>query len=386
MKLNRLTAIPLSVTFAEMYGGEDKVPEQVRVPAAHFMRIPRSGQFSAIVVAESDDGHIGYGECFGLPYPVGASSLVDHVIAPALKGISIDDPAAAANDLRRYFFSMGHTRGPAMEALSGVDIALWDLKARAAGKPLAGMLGGAPGPVNVYVSPVPFRQTPEETAADARAYILEGFTGIKLKIGRGIATDLSHIAAAREAIGASVPLYLDANCGYDVETSIELARSLKPYDIGWLEEPIVPDDAAALARIRRASPVPIAAGENDFAIHSFEALVAADAVDFLQPNIGRCGGVSGMLAIGELCERSGLKLAPHGVGGCISVSAALHSCRVAKGFHAYEANRLLNPLRDRMGIHPVALENGALIASDRPGHGGEPDTAILEQYRMRMTA
>jgi L-alanine-DL-glutamate epimerase-like enolase superfamily enzyme len=369
-----------------MYGGADKVPEQVRVPAAHFMRIPRSGQYSTIVVAQSDDGHVGYGECFGLPYPLGASSLVDHVVAPALKGVAIDDPEAAANDLRRYFYSMGHTRGPAMEALSGVDIALWDLKARAEGKSLAGILGGSPGPVNTYVSPVPFRRTPEETADDARAYVEEGFTGVKLKVGRGVATDLSHVAAAREAIGRSVPLYLDVNCGYDVETSIAFAKSLKPYDIGWLEEPIVPDDPAALARVRRASPVPIAAGENDFAFHSFEALVAAHAVDFIQPNIGRCGGVSGMLAIGGLCERAGLKLAPHGVGGCVSVSAALHACRVAGSFHAYEANRLLNPLRDGMGMRPIALENGALIASDRPGHGGEPDMAFLEQYRMGAAA
>jgi L-alanine-DL-glutamate epimerase-like enolase superfamily enzyme len=386
MKLSRLTAVPLRVTFAEMYGGEDKVPAQVRVPAAHFMRIPRSGQFSTIVVAESTEGHVGYGECFGLPYPLGASSLIGAVIASALKGVAIDDPVAAVADLRRYFYSMGHTRGPAMEALSGVDIALWDMKARAADKPLASMLGGSPGPVEVYVSPVPFRGTPEETAADARAYVEAGFTGIKLKVGRGVATDLSHIAAARDAIGTSVPLYLDVNCGYDVETSIELAKSLKPYNIGWLEEPIVPDDPAAMARVRRASPVPIAAGENDFAIHSFEALVAADAVDFLQPNIGRCGGVSGMLAIGDLCDRAGLKLAPHGVGGCVSVSAALHACRVAKAFHAYEANRLLNPLRDQMGVHPVVLENGALIASDRPGHGGEPDMALVEQYRMKGAA
>jgi L-alanine-DL-glutamate epimerase-like enolase superfamily enzyme len=386
MKLARLSAIPLSVSFADMYGGEDKVPEQVRVPAAHFLRIPRSGQFATIVVAESDDGHIGYGECFGLPYPLGASSLIDNVIAPAITGNSVDDPVAMVSDLRRYFYSMGHTRGAAMEALSGVDVALWDLKARAAALPLATLLGSKPGPVAVYVSPVPFRRTPEETAADAQAFVAEGFSALKLKVGRGVATDLIHIAAAREAIGPSVPLYLDANCGYDVETAIELAKALGSYDIGWLEEPIVPDDPAALARVRRASPVPIAAGENDFAIHSFEALVAAEAVDFLQCNIGRCGGVSGLLAVGQLCERAGLRLAPHGVGGCVSVSAALHACRAAKAFHSYEANRLLNPLRDQMGVHPIELQNSTLVAADRPGHGGEPDLAVLEQFRMKAAA
>jgi L-alanine-DL-glutamate epimerase-like enolase superfamily enzyme len=386
MKLASVTAVPLQASFAAIYGGEDKIPSHIRTPAAHFRRIPRLGQFTTLVIAESMDGAVGYGECFGLPHPLAASALVEHVIAPALVGSDIDDPVAMTADLRHYFFSMGHTRGAAMEALSGVDIALWDLKARAAGLPLATLLGASPGPVATYVSPIPFRQNPDESAADARAYIEEGYVAFKLKIGRGIETDLSHIDAVRRAIGPNAPLYLDVNCGYDLKTAIALAKELPPFDIGWLEEPIVPDDPAAMAEIRRASPVPIAAGENDFTLHSFEVMAAAGAVDFLQCNISRAGGVSGLLAVGEICARHGLKLAPHGVGSCVSVAAAVHACRAAKAFHAYEANRLINPLRDEMGVHRMELKDGCLVAADRPGHGGEPNPAILDQYRMARAA
>jgi L-alanine-DL-glutamate epimerase-like enolase superfamily enzyme len=280
---------------------------------------------------------------------------------------------------------MGHTRGPAMEALSGVDIALWDLKARAAGVPLATLLGGSPGPVSTYVSPIAFRSTPDETAADAAAYRAQGYTAFKLKIGRGIATDLGHIEAARAALG-SLPLYLDVNCGYDVPTAIALARELPRYDIGWLEEPVPPDDPAALAEVRRHAPVPIAAGENEFSMPAYRQLVAADAVDILQCNIGRCGGVSGMLAVGELCAGHGLTMAPHGVGGCVNVAASVHVGRAAQAFHSYEANRLLNPLRDALGVVPTQLVEGCLVAADRPGHGGEPDMGKLERYLLSASS
>ena len=386
MKIARITAIPLEASFASIFGGEGQVPEQFRIPAAHFRRIPRSGQFTTMVIIESDDGAVGYGECFGLPHPLAAAALVNKVVAPAILGAEINDPYEMTLDVRNYFYAMGNTRGAAMEALSGVDIALWDLKARAAGLPLATLLGSSPGPVATYVSPIPFRNTAAETAAEARTYMGQGYTSFKLKVGRGVETDLMHIEATREALGPSVPLYLDVNCAYDVETAIALARELPPYDIGWLEEPINPDNPAALAEVRRASPVPIGAGENDFNMQSYEALVAADAVDFLQCNIGRAGGVSGLLAVGKLCTKAGIKLAPHGVGGCAAVAASVHACRAAESFHAYEANRLLNPLRDTMGVKPIELVDGALIASDRIGHGGEPDLERLEQYRLDRPA
>jgi len=381
MKISRITAYPLQASFADIYGGADRVPAHIRMPAAHFQRIPRSGQFTTMVLIEADDGTIGYGECFGLPHPLATTALVEHVIAPALVGSDIGAPAEMTRHLRDYFYALGHTKGPAMEALSGVDIALWDLKARLAGQPLATYLGASPGPVATYVSPIPFRATAEETAADAAMFRQQGYVAFKLKVGRGVATDLVHIEAARGALGA-LPLYLDVNCGYDVATAIALAKELPRFDIGWLEEPVPPDDPEATAEVRRNSPVPVAAGENEFTSVAYEALVRAGAVDILQCNISRAGGVSGLLAVGELAAKHGLQLAPHGVGSCVAVAASVHACRAAKGFHSYEANRLLNPLRDEMGVEPTRLVDGCLVAAERPGHGGEPDMARLERYRV----
>lgn len=382
LKISRLRAIQLEARFADVFGGIDKVPAELLAPAAHFRRIPRTGQVATLVVVESDDGAIGYGEAFGLPHAGAATAIINGVIAPALIGATIADPREMLGDLERYFTAMGSTRGPAIEALSGVDIALWDLKARAAGLPLATLLGGSPGPVATYVSPVGFQDHPDKSARAARAYLDQGYTAIKLKVGRGLATDIEHIAAVRGEIGPGAALYLDANCAYDVATAITVAKALAPYDIGWFEEPVPPDDPQALAQVRKASPVPIAAGENDFTLDAHARLVAADAVDFLQPNISRAGGVSGLMAIGALCARSGIRMAPHGVGTCVAVSAAVHTCRAAPAVHAYEANRLLNPLRDNMAVRPLITEGGQLVAQDAPGHGGEPDLGRLSRYAV----
>lgn len=381
MRIKSVRAIPLYVSFASMWGGEDKVPVSLLRPAAHFRRIPRSGQFSTIIVVEEEGGVTGTGEAFGLPYSPATTALINNLVAPALKGRQLDDPAECLADFFNYFMSMGHTRGFAIEALGGIDIALWDLKAKAAGEPLAVHLGGAIAPVPLYVSPIPFLETEAESAQRARDFLDAGYRAIKLKIGRSIAQDIAHTAAVREAVGADVKVMLDVNCSYEVDDAIDLARGLDGLDVAWLEEPIKPERPHDLARVREAASMPIATGENDFVLPSFEELVRCEAVDILQPNITRVG-VSGMMAIGELCALHGLDLAPHGVGSGIGVSAALHACCAAEGFTIYEANRLSNPLRDDIPVHPIEIREGFAFLSNRPGHGCEIDWERASEYEV----
>lgn len=382
MRLRSIEALPLEASFASVYGGAENVPASLLTPAAHFRRIPRRGQVSTLVRALAEDGSVGWGEAFGLPTPLAAAAIVDQVIAPVLRGAVLDDPRAMQADVREYFIALGHGAGPAMEALSGVDIALWDLLARRAGVPLATYLGAQPGPVPTYASPVRFQDTTEASAEAARSLLSQGFRALKIKVGREPALDVAHVAAVRDAAGPDILLMCDANCGYGQEAAIQAAAGFGRLGVAWLEEPIRPDDHAALAAIRRASPIPIAAGENEFTVEACGRLVAAGAVDILQPNIARIGGVSGLLDVGALCVRAGVRLAPHGVGSIVGVSAALHACRAASGLMLYEANQLLNPLRDQLGVRPLVLRDGALVATDRPGHGGEPDPAQLAAWRF----
>ena len=383
MKLAALRVHALHVSFASLYGGAERVPMSLRRPAAHFQRIERSGQFSTLVEAVGDDGSVGWGEAFGLPHPIMSASLIEAVAAPALLGAELGDPTSVLRELKTYFFALGHTRGAAMEALSALDIALWDLKARAAGQPLCRLLGAEPGPVRAYVGSVPFFPTPAESAERALEFASAGFDGIKLKIGRGAASDAAHLAALRQALGADMPIMLDANTAYGVEEAIAVAHAVAPHGPLWYEEPIWPDDPEALAKVRRESPVPIAAGENEFDIAQFTRFAEAGALDVIQPNITRAGGVSGLLAIDTLCRKHGLTMAPHGVGSAIGVSAALHACRACPNFSRYEANRLLNPLRDELSQAPLSFADGFFQARDLPGHGAVPKPELLDAYAMR---
>ena len=383
MRIVSVRAYPLYASFERWYGGAEKVPPSMLAPANHFRLIPRSGQHATIIAIQSDTGHTGFGEAFGLPHAQPTTSLVEGVLAPALVGQTISQPSILLAPLQAFFVALGHTRGPSMEALSGIDIALWDLLAKHAGVPLAEHLGGSLAPVATYVSPVPYLPTPTESAAAARAFTAQGFKGVKLKIGRGISTDLEHIAAVREAIGTGARLMLDANCAYHVPDAIALAAALKHFDIAWLEEPIRPDSPDELAQVRRQSPVPIACGENEFMPTSFEALARAGAVDYLQPNITRAGGVSGMLEIDRICTQYGVSLSPHGVGSGVGVAAAVHTACAARAFSVYEANLLPNALRSELPVTPMALVDGQFLPSMRTGHGCEPDWDVLASYDIR---
>ena len=384
MRIAKIEAIPLEASFARAFGGQDKVPPEVLRPAAQFQKIVRAGQYSTLVIVTADDGARGVGEAFGLPHPTAAAALIEKVVAPALIDTPITEPRAMLEELYRYFPAIGHTRGPALEALSGVDIALWDLMARARDLPLCRLLGGEPGLVPVYVSPIPFLPSVEASAAAARRLIDAGFVAVKLKIGRGMATDLAHIEATRDAIGPTAQLMLDCNCAYDEATAIELGRQLHHHGVTWNEEPIPPGDPASLARVRAGSSVPIAAGENDFQLADFRALIAADAVDVLMPNITRAGGVSGLMAIGEACAAGKVGLSPHGVGGAVAVATALHLCRAAPGFRIYEANRLPNPLRDTLSAHRFEPVAGSFAPPQGPGHGIELLADQIATWRVPL--
>ncbi|MCA3262590.1 MAG: mandelate racemase/muconate lactonizing enzyme family protein [Telmatospirillum sp.] len=382
MKITRIDVVALEATFARQFGGIDKVPPQLLRPAAHFQKIVRAGQYATLVFIQAEDGTVGVGEAFGLPHPGPTALLIEHVIAPGLIGVAIGDPFEMLAEYRIYFAAMGHARGMPAEAMSAVDTALWDLKAKLAGKPLCEILGGTPGPIPLYASPVPFLPTLDASAAAAKALVAQGYKAIKLKVGRNASIDLDHIAAVRAAIGPDIGLMLDVNCGYDEATAIAVGKVLHRHGVTWFEEPIPPGDAAALARVRAKSSVPIATGENEFAYADFEALAVAGAADVLMPNIARAGGVSGLMALGRLCAKHGIKLGPHGVGGCVAVAAALHVCRAAEGFGIYEANRLLNPLRDEMALHKLVLTDGAFELPTGPGHGGDPRREVMDSFRL----
>ncbi len=373
MRIKSVRAIEMRYPFAR-YFGEGKVPSNFLTPSSNFRRIKRLGQTSTLVAVEGEDGRVGYGECFGLPSPTPSCALINEVVGPALAGVDMAEPEEPINEIRGYFFALGSSRGAAMEALSGVDIACWDLLAKCAEKPLADLLGGTEA-VEVYVSPVPFFETPKETVEKAEAFVAEGFRSIKLKVGRGKEIDLAHIAAVRSALGPDVELMLDVNCGYDRETALSMIDPLAKLSIGWLEEPLVPEDFDGIEELAKEAPFAIAGGENDFTESAFRRL-AEIGVRVLQPNISRALGVSGLRRIDKIAADTGAEVALHGVGASIAVAASLHCCAALPHHTLLERNKLLNPLRDGTGVDFSLNDTDVIMPPEGPGHGGTPDIEI----------
>lgn len=380
IQLTSLRAIPLTATFASIFGDETRIPSEIKRPASHFQSIPRVGQYSTLVIAEASDGTPGYGECFGLPSPHATAELVNRVIAPALVGRTVENPQAMLETVGRYFLALGHTKGSAREAISGVDIALWDLIARRDDKPLHALLGGELKAVPTYVSPIPFLPHPDATAAAARR-VAQGFDAVKLKIGRQPAEDLAHIAAVRQALGPDVGLMLDANCAYNYADALWLARELETYHITWLEEPLRPDDRIGLRKLISQSHVPIAGGENEFTPTDIAALAQECGLSIVQPNISRVGGVSAMLQLDALVTPLNCQITPHGVGGSITVAASLHTCLALSSFSTFEVNTLPNPLRDDLGTAPIRDARGYMTPPPGAGHGSVVSEASVTSYR-----
>ncbi len=374
MKITRVEAIPLFASFADALGG--KVPPELSLPAYSMRNNPLLGQGAVITRIETDSGLLGIGEAMGRPGPRGTAAHINEVLSPMLVG---RDPRhhqalwTAMNEQLR-FAPMG---------ISGVDMALWDLRGKIYGDSLTNLLGGAiRDSIACYASPIPYMATLDGTAEKARAFIAQGFRAVKLKIGRGIAMDLAHVEAARAAIGADIKLLVDANGAYAVSEAIALAKGLVRLGVYWLEEPAHPEYPDDLARIRRRVDLPVASGEWLGSWFQFRDLLNAEAADVIMPNITRCGGITGLLKIADMALLENVTVAPHGVGAGIGIIAAIAACAVMPNFLIYEYNQLFNPLRHTVMRETIDFADGVLCANDRPGLGISLNEAAIERYRV----
>ena len=373
MKITKVEAIPLFAAFAEAL---DIVPPELSQPAFSMRDNPLLGQGAVIVRIETDEGLVGIGEAMGRPGPRGTAAHINEVLAPMLLGADPRHHQAlwtAMNEQMR-FAPMG---------ISGVDMALWDLRGKIYGDSLVNLLGGQMREtVDCYASPIPYLATPADSADKAREFLRQGFRAVKLKIGRGIGTDLAHVEAVRAAIGTDIRLLVDANGAYTASESIALAKGLVKSGVYWLEEPVHPEYADDLARIRRRVDLPVVSGEWLGSWVQFRDLLKAEAVDVIMPNITRCGGITGMMKIADLAALENVTVAPHGVGAGIGIVAAVAACAVMPNFLIYEYNQLFNPLRHSLMREAINYRDGVLAPSEGTGLGLTLDESVITRYRV----
>jgi D-galactarolactone cycloisomerase len=336
-----------------------------------------------LVDVRTDDGIHGYGEAIARRGAEMTKQAVESLLAPVVLGKDPRNIGRLWTDMFDQLRRWGHAGGVVVEAISGVDCALWDIAGKVAGQPVWRLLHGAGREVvPVYASSV-YIDDPAIMAAQAREQVDKGFCGIKVKVGRSrtghdMRQDVDALERVREAIGDSVELMIDANGAYDAARAIQLARALDGLDVKWFEEPVPPDDRSGYLRVRAASPIPLAAGEAVFGVFGFEPLITEQLIDYAQPDLGRCGGITSAMQIASLCYTRNTGFAPHtGFSGGLSQIAALHVAAAAPELEGLEYMFIENPVRDVFVDGYPVPEDGLIRVPDSPGLGLELDLELV---------
>ena len=350
------------------------LPFEIGGPKPLFAGKPRNMEI-LLVRVETDSGIVGWGEAFGFAVWPATRAALESLIAPLATGRDERDIPALMSDLQRKLHLLGRT-GAVMYAMSGLDIALWDIAGKAAGKPLADLLGGARRrEFDAYASLVRYGD-PVLVASSAKRAVERGYRAIKLhEIGA------EQVKVARDAIGPNVKLMMDTNCPWTVAEALAIANQVREYDLFWFEEPVwPPEDYRGLAQLRRECGIAVSAGENAVSYMDFAAMFDASAVDYAQPSVTKIGGVTEMMRIAGLARERGVNLVPHSPYFGPGLLATLHMAAVFEHEAMIEysfADLGANPLGDA-----IEVKNGRIALPRGPGLGRDPDPEIVTRYRV----
>lgn len=338
---------------------------------------------TTLVRVTADDGTVGWGEVHAPVAPEVSKSIVDVLIGPHLIGADPLAPAVLWDRMYALMRPRGHALGFMQEAMSGVDIAIWDLAGKALGVPVATLLGGTRRErVRTYASVLQWME-PEALAEVAVSHRDAGFTAMKLKVGQDPAIDRRKAEAARAAVGDGMELMADANCRYGVAEAVAMARVLEDQGFLWLEEPLPPEDVAGYRTLREKLDIAVAGGECECTHYRFAHLIGQGLFDVLQPDICRAGGITACHRIGVLADAHNLKVAPHvSIGSAVHIAASLHWAAAEASVAVHEFPVFQNPLVDELLAEPLDWREGHLHLSDRPGLGIEIREEVVAAHRV----
>ncbi|SFD95926.1 mandelate racemase/muconate lactonizing enzyme family protein [Blastococcus tunisiensis] len=329
------------------------------------------------------DGTVGWGEAFHGHAGSAVAEIVRTTMQDVVVGRDVGDSAGVNAETDERFLSGAGMAGGFSLALSGIDLALWDAYGKHLGQPVHRLLGGATTRFQTYAGGFTLGFTsPERLVAAIGALVDRGFSAGKVRVGERLDHDLARLRAVREAF-PDFRIMTDANTGpnYDVAA---LAGAAAGLGLDWLEEPYPRSRIADFVRLRARGSVPVAAGENLAGAAAFAEWVHRGALDVVQPDVSRAGGLTESLRIGALALAAGLRLAPHISHGVINHAATLHLLSALGRDTVFEADPTpVNPLRDGLLSGGVRLDGGTAVLVDAPGFGVQVDEERLGAFAGR---
>jgi L-alanine-DL-glutamate epimerase-like enolase superfamily enzyme len=360
-----------------------------------------------LVEVETDQGLVGLGESAHFGGPMASTAqVIEGELRDYLVG---QDPRNI-----EYLWEMMHKRaykhargGIVIAAISGIDIALWDLRGKMAGMPLWRLLGGYRQRVPAYATGGFYSEDKgvKELTREMASYVKHGFRAVKMKIGRNpdielsplrvmdsagrcevtLEEDLERVAAVRDTIGPDIKLMVDANGAWDVPIAIKMGRAMERFDIYWYEEPISPDDVAGSAEVASRVDIAVAGYETcSYGIVDFNDYIKARAVHFVQPDVAWAGGITESLKIAHMAQAANLPIAPHIHGSAVAVAAAVHLLGAVRNGSMAETVFPAHALMNELVKEPLLVDRkGYITLTDEPGLGMELDPKIVKKYRVK---
>lgn len=344
---------------------------------------------NGLVEIETDQGVTGIGEAFGNPF---VTREYFRMIEPFFIGKSVFDFDHIEARIRNALYHLG-VGNQLTSCLAAINVALFDAIARGFGVRVCDLIGGcARTRIPAYASTGFFSDDPDRQFGHMMAEAAgHPYAGAKIKIGRGIKSDIERVHQAREALGPDKLLLVDINGAYTPDVALECARAIEPFGIHWIEEPLPPGDLRGYAELRARSPIPLAAGEAHHTVRDFKALIDGRCIDIVQPSIPGVGGITEAKRIMIMAQAANLRVAPHVWGGAVGLATAVHfiAALPATPHVDHPPHPLMleydmsdNHLRTQLLKTPLKLEAGHVLLPEGPGLGIELDPATLERYRV----
>ena len=363
-------------------------------------------KLALLVEVVTDEGLIGLGEAAHFGGPMASTAqVIEHELKPYLIGENPNDIERLWERMHRRAYK--HARGGiVIAAISGIDIALWDLRGKMANMPVWRLLGGYRKRVPAYATGGFYAEGKgvRELVSEMESYVKAGFRAVKMKVGRNsdvelsalrasnergvaevsLATDIERVAAVRKAIGPDIRLAVDANGAWDVATAVKMGRAMEAFDIYWYEEPVWPDDVEGSREVAEKLSIAVAGYETcSYGIVDFARYISARAVHFVQPDVAWAGGLTESLKIAHLAQAANLPIAPHIHGSAVAVAAGLHLLGAVRNGSMAETVFPAHELMTDLVREPLTLDpaSGEIELSERPGLGIELDPETVQRFK-----
>ncbi len=372
MKITAISAIPLSF----------RLPEGKTVTMGVGSTVKRD---AIIVRVETSEGLTGYGEAHPGRSPGAIVSLIRNTLAPMLVGMEATDVVGVAQRVHRMQLSSHGVGSGAALALSGIDLALWDIRGKAANMPLYQLLGGTRRRVPAYAGGIALGYQPKESLAEeAKEYVARGYKALKLRLGDNVRDDIARTVHVREALGDRIDILSDANTAYTLADVRRVLPVLADIHAGWLEEPFACNDFASYREAAKITPlVPIAAGENHYTRFEYAQLLEAGAVKIWQPDLSKCGGITEGLRIAAMASAWRIPFNAHSSATGLNHAATLHFLAATENAGYFEACvSKFNPFRDMFGNCFEIGADGCVEPPSGPGIGIEVDESLFDKYPL----